>query len=303
MRITRKWIPVLAGLSVVVASSTVFSAQECNRFSVPASASENDLIDLALRSVVPAGGYQFKRHVSSVSFGYVVPRTAYPTGVLIVKSRHTVAGTPGAGVKNAIAVERSSYKSPCSRHDIAEYSSKPNGISVEKYRDYYFYGLPDEEANPHRNLDFAHADVGIRQFQDSWFFSRPREGCLDTRHRTIMPQFLYGDDRREATYLEVGQRQFSLFRQAVGPAQAYAAPPGYQEYESLKTMVIPYVRKALNMPACFAFNLPIPRNSEKTEIMVVDADEALANFGADPQRSWTLVWPSPVEPAYASIRR
>jgi hypothetical protein len=296
----RKWYPILAACTVLSLSSSVLAAERCDYVFGTPNINENDLIDLTNGRVI-GEGYQLPRATKSILLGYIVPQNTFQTGVFIVKSRHKIVTqqrSAPAGSGNTITVERGRYTSPCSKRDIVAYS---HDADVQRYIDYHFYGLRDPEPNRTLNLEFAHADVGIRESPNSWPLPASR-ACLNTRYDTIRAQFLYGDDRRVASAYETLSRQYSLFSGAFGTPSAYAAPPAYREYDSLKTMVIPYVKRPPNAPACFAFNLPIPANTVITEVMIVDADKAFASSGFDPQRSWTIS-PAPSPVRSVSIRR
>jgi hypothetical protein len=233
----------------------------------------------------------------TISFGYVVPQSGYQTGVFIVKSQHKLASVNSSATQSTISLEREEYSSPCTGRVFRKYAN--NAVDSERYIDYYFYQLVDSEPNQTLNLDSANADVGFRQFKHSW---RPTStGCLNTRHSTIRAQFLYGDDRRAASVSETLRRQYALFSGAVGTPAAYAAPPAYAGYSSLKTIVVPYAKNDPRARACFAFNLPLPRNTVATTVMIVDADQAFAHPDRDPQRSWTFTWKP--RPARSTLNR
>ena len=284
----RKWASVLVGCLAILANSPIGAAERCDYVFRAPNIGDGAIIDLT-NSMVVGPGYTLPTRARSISLGYIVPQTGYVTGVLIVKSRHKVVTSSRSNAANTISVERSGYTSPCSKGDVAAYS---HDVDVERYIDYHFYGLRDSEQNRLLNLEFAHADVGPRQIPRAWPLP-PRARCLNTRYGTIRVQFLYSDDRRVAYTLETLSRQYSLFSRAVGPSPAYAAPAAYREYDSLKTIVIPYVKRSAGARSCFAFKLPIPKDTVTTEVMIVDADQAFANSGIDPQQSWTLSWPPP----------
>jgi hypothetical protein len=293
--------PIAAGLAVFLTTSSVLAADQCAFLLSKYSLAERNLVNLGSigsNAIVPQNGYEFKQRLNSLSLGYVVPVTRYPTGVLIVKSRHTVLTTNSAPVGgNNIRVERRRYISPCSGKKIGPYG---DDVRPERYIDYHFYGLDDSERDPARNLENAHADVGVRQFSQYWSLPA-RTGCLNTRYSTIRAQFLYDDRRAAFTYETLG-RQINLFSEATGTSPTYAAPSAYRQYESLNTQVIPYQRTP-NKPACFAFVVPIPANAVQTQVMIVDADDAFANSGIDPQKTWQFTWPAPILRSVASTPR
>ncbi len=290
---------------MLLGSPSVLSAERlrarCDELMAKYNAADRDFVS-ARPPHIFSGSYTYdRRPVAPLSLGYVVPTTKYPSGVFIVKSRHTILTTnQGPTFGNSIRVDRERYHSTCSDKDIEAYG---DDVSAQRYIDYHFYGLKDSTPGQN-NLNRAQADVGMRP-NSSFLSLFAKERCLNTRDTAISVQFLFDDRqhdpsiRRAATGYETLQRQKTLFSD--DQKSSYDAPKQYLEYDVLKTEVIPYQRVA-NTRRCYMFEVAIPPNAKTTEVMVIDADDAVAG-GADPQKSLLINWSEPASSYVASIHR
>jgi hypothetical protein len=210
-----------------------------------------------------------------VTLGYIIPGREYVSGALLVKFRYQQAG--GApSTSSSIRLFRNSYVSPCTNKTLGQYDvSSTNDV----YVDYHRYGFRDPEEIAPRNLDSFHADVGVR----------PNTGCLKTNDDAIRGQFLFEtrvEDRRVARGIAVLERQY---QKLWAPTTAQADPLDFNQFTEYHTTIIPY-RKAANKSACVTFTIPPLANVLSTEVMIVDADDALVPDIFDPQKRRKINW-------------
>jgi hypothetical protein len=267
-----------------------------------ANATQTDIVDLSKHATVQI--VESRVRAPLLNLGYIVPRSAFPTGAFVAKIRHQVIVTDRASAASAagptmIKLDRAQYESPCSpTHEIKQAYSHP--VEAERYVDYHFYNLRDAEPDPQKNLENFHADVGMRPTQS--YFTLSKTSCFNTHDESVRYQFLYGDNIRTATVFEKASRQAALFSTPFGTSPTYAAPAGYREYTNIQTIIIPYKKSSTDRDACFGLFVAIPPHAASTEISIFDADQALQT-PLNAQRKWTITWTDPPIATRVSRRR
>jgi hypothetical protein len=252
------------------------AAQMCNSALRNSKVKSGDVVLVGRRGVTVVGDSVSMKAAGSIKIGYVVPERDQVSGALIIKLRHQAVATTSSA--KAIQLSRESYISPCTQDQVASYSWAANN---QTYVDYHKYGLRDPERNPAINIDTFHADVG------------PRAGrkCVRTSDSDIRGQFLFSadpDGRRVAGTWEILSRQRTKFVSS-GESAAFADPPDFNQFIEYQTAIIPY-KKPANKSVCVAFDVASYPNSLRTEIMIVDADDAIALGIVDPQKRRTINW-------------
>lgn len=288
-------------LAVLLITGTVAqSSPICDSALSIANSTQTDIVDLSKHATVQI--VESRVRALSLNLGYIVPRSAFPTGAFVAKIRHQVVVTDRAGAAGAagpiiIKLAREGYTSPCTQESKQAYS---RDVEAERYVDYHFYNLRDAEPNPQQNLENFHADVGLRPTQS--YFTLSKTVCFNTRDESVRYQFLYGDDIRTATVFEKASRQASLFSTPFGTSPTYAAPAGYREYSSIRTIITPYKKSSTDRDACFGLFVTIPPHAVSTEISIFDADRAVQT-PLNAQRKWTITWTDPPVATRVSRRR
>lgn len=221
----------------------------------------------------------FTGKAKTIRLGYVVPPREYITGALILKFRQKPLSET-ASSPLPIKLFREAYISPCGRGYVKRYS---HTTDIGTYVDYHQYGARDPEPNQDYNLDFFHADIG----------PRPNRNCAATNNDDVRGQFLFSVEPSGRQIAGLGQK-FTRERDKIAayfdPKKAEAAPAGYDGYVEYQTNIVPYQRDPGRL-ACFAFDVPAANNAASTQIMIIDADDAIAPWlGSDPQKTRTIYW-------------
>lgn len=266
------------GVSLLLACGSISApaAQMCNSVLRSPEVKPGDVVLLARRSVTVVSESLSLKPVRGVKIGYVVPPRDQTSGALIVKLRHQAVAT--TATSRSVQLSRDSYISPCSRTERGAYLAMSRN---ETYVDYHKYGFRDPEPNAAINLDAFHADVG----------SRPNRKCVRTSDNDIRGQFLFAADtegRRIAGFWEKLSRQRTKFVSSTEIA-AVAEPADFNQFIEYQTAIIPF-QKPANKSVCVAFDIVSYPGSLRTEIMIVDADDAIAPGISDPQKRRTINW-------------
>lgn len=222
----------------------------------------------------------FTGKARTVRLGYVVPPREYTSGALILKFRQKpLSGTEPSSLP--ITLFREAYISPCAGHGYVKRYSHTTDIGT--YVDYHQYGARDPEPNQDYNLDSFHADIG----------PRAGRGCAATNNDDVRGQFLFSVEPSGRQIAGLGEkitRQGKKIAAYLDSKNAEAAPAGYGGYVEYQTTIVPYQRDPGRL-ACFAFDVPTASNASSTQIMIVDADDAIAPWsGSDPQKTRTIYW-------------
>lgn len=274
---------LIALAAAVLAATQSDAAELCPGNGVVTTARSGQLIDLTNQIPLQEGSEHAVSKRSSIRLGYVVPGSENLTGALVVKVRHRWlpdrngnGAFPGA---NFIRLERPVYTSPCDSKDRIAYG--PREVRLEHYVDRHYYGLP------HSSMSGFHADVGHRPYEVSYgLFTRPTTVCRRTSDDAIRGQFLYSDRVAIADEREVATRRADIGRTPnafIGAA--FAEPSRYKD--KLQTYIIPYRKRDMVSPHCFAFGITVPERTVSTDVSVIDAD---AGYGSAFQTTWKLSW-------------
>jgi hypothetical protein len=271
----------LAGcIGLLLLVSPASAAQTCNFLLQNPKIHPGDVVILHKASgAVFSDPIAFRGASRRVRLGYVAPARDYPSGALILKIRYQPI--PGnAAAHSPIRLSRESYKSPCTDVKVPQYG---NSADPNTYIDYHQYGFRDPEPNQLLNLDAFHADIGMR----------PNRGCANTADRDIRGQFLFAETlagRQVAGFLPTFFRQGQKLAPSFEVGQTIAAPAEYADFIGLQSIIVPY-RKPVGSSACFAFDVPAAGNVARTDVMIIDADDALAPWsGGDPQKTRVIYW-------------
>jgi hypothetical protein len=272
-----------SGLGFLLLMSPASAAQTCNFVLQNQKIHPGDVVILHKASgAVFSDSIAFRGASRSVRLGYVTPARDYSSGALILKIRYQPIPGSAAG-SSPIKLSRESYKSPCTEKQVPQYE---NSADANTYIDYHQYGFRDPEPNQLLNIDAFHADIGVR----------PNRGCANTADSDIRGQFLFAETlagREVAGFLPTFFRQGRKLAQSFEIGQTIAGPAEYTGFIGLQSIIVPY-RKPRGQAACFAFNLPAAANVARTDVMIIDADDALAPWsGTDPQKTRAIYWNAP----------
>jgi len=287
-RITRKVSLACATLAV------------CHTVALPGPISCNDILRTsnleprALYNLSSGSGFPNStntlQHASHLNLAYVIPGHPYNSGAVIIKFRHQVV-TSKPDTNPKISLHRDRYKIPCVQKHDADVSEFAGDSDTQRYIAYHRYGLPDNRPSE-LSLDRLHADIGNRPSR-SWYESNQR--CASTSDWDIAPQFLFEEsyaERQSPGLISYFRYRVNSAYETAGDGNAYAAPPSYSSYRGLTVNVKPY-RKPANSLSCISFGVDVPANATKTDVMIIDADDARyprVNLLIDPQRTWSFSW-------------
>lgn len=284
-------------LAISLTAIVTTSAYPAGALSCPALLRDDSIVPRELfwlssgKPISDAAINLFKRR-STLHLAYIIPPYVYNSGAVIIKIRHLVKESRKTAVSQNpnITLRRDRYRSPCARAKRPDHKEFVGSADVRRYRNYHLYRLPDPYP-AEANLNRLHADIGNRPAR--WFFDS-NDRCASTSDWDIRPQFLFED--------ELADRQpIGLFDYLSGRVQmtyeaqkssAYAAPAIYTRYRDLAVRVMPY-RKTPNAMACISFTTgAIPANAIRTDVMVIDADDARFPrlLSQDPQKTWNFQW-------------
>jgi hypothetical protein len=247
-------------------------AQQC---SLPA----RSLTQVGTGRLLTGSEREVRLNTRTGDFFFLVPNRVFTSGALIVKSRHLLPKTNG---QSGIDLKRNAYTSPCTGREQGGYF-RPN-VGIAKYRAYHFYLDRDTDPDPNKSLNSFHADVRSDDVRK----------CVRTSDEDIRPQFLYDppDERRTANARDRAVRVVSDATRFFKGGTAYA-DTGSAGYSGLRTEIVPY-RKRSQEHVCVHVNISVPENALKTNIMIVDVEDALDPGIRDTrmvtQSEWTVIW-------------